>query len=490
MPQPIKTLKKVVILCAIVGSITTASGQTEFANQKTSDYQSSWKSSSSTWLTWDLNDDGGGNFISGDRPMFFYWDNDNNKFSFLIDTRNMSNLKAKFYSLELTSALDVEQVDISYLNPKLSSPGNYDYLRFGTESNYFGGLMHNIGSADYGDGDDFSIFTYNDRDLTFRTGTGNVAFFPSSGGNLGVGTADPQSKVHIVSTGTLGGKTNLTSSYFTIEDAGSNDFLMMDVNEIYSTNALLIGSAYDKDIKFRNVDDNGVEDLMTIKSNGRIGINTTSPLTQLHVNGTSTDDLIWPMIVGNPRNSSGTENNYGVGVKLKHSHNGENNKWGGIASVQEGSWANNSALLLYANETPYVRITSSGKMGIGEGLTTSGITADLTVDGNILAEEIKVESIDNGPDYVFEETYELTSLEELEAYIKTNKHLPEVPSAIEMKENGIELAAMNMLLLKKVEELTLHQIEMNKMLITQQELIEQQQKLLNKLSSHLSNYSE
>jgi hypothetical protein len=56
----------------------------------------------------------------------------------------------------------------------------------------------------------------------------------------------------------------------------------------------------------------------------------------------------------------------------------------------------------------------------------------------------------------------LPSLTEIENYIKANKHLPEVPSAKEMEANGINLSEMNMLLLKKVEELTLYMIKTSK----------------------------
>ena len=71
-----------------------------------------------------------------------------------------------------------------------------------------------------------------------------------------------------------------------------------------------------------------------------------------------------------------------------------------------------------------------------------------------------------GPDYVFEPTYDLKPLAEIETYIKENKHLPEVPSAKEMEKNGVQLGEMNMLLLKKIEELTLHIIEQNKRIET------------------------
>ncbi|NBW38903.1 MAG: hypothetical protein EBR30_28590 [Cytophagia bacterium] len=105
------------------------------------------------------------------------------------------------------------------------------------------------------------------------------------------------------------------------------------------------------------------------------------------------------------------------------------------------------------------KILDNGNVGIG----TNNPTQKLTVNGTVYSKEVKVDVYaGTGPDYVFEPTYQLPSLTEIENYIKANKHLPEVPSAKEMETNGINLSEMNMLLLKKVEELTLHQIEANK----------------------------
>ena len=66
------------------------------------------------------------------------------------------------------------------------------------------------------------------------------------------------------------------------------------------------------------------------------------------------------------------------------------------------------------------------------------------------------------PDYVFAPDYKLPSLEEIEKYVKENSHLPEVPSAKEIEKDGMSLNEMNVILLKKVEELTLYMIEMKK----------------------------
>jgi hypothetical protein len=66
------------------------------------------------------------------------------------------------------------------------------------------------------------------------------------------------------------------------------------------------------------------------------------------------------------------------------------------------------------------------------------------------------------PDYVFQGDYKLPSLSELEHFIKTNRHLPDVPTAEEVKESGLSVGEMNAILLKKVEEFTLHVIDQNK----------------------------
>jgi len=84
----------------------------------------------------------------------------------------------------------------------------------------------------------------------------------------------------------------------------------------------------------------------------------------------------------------------------------------------------------------------------------------LDVSGTIRANEIKVTA--QTADFVFEPDYNLRSLDEVEAFVKTNKHLPEIPSAKQMEAEGVNVAEMNKLLLQKVEELTLYLIEVKK----------------------------
>ncbi|SEL98695.1 hypothetical protein SAMN05421740_1209, partial [Parapedobacter koreensis] len=104
------------------------------------------------------------------------------------------------------------------------------------------------------------------------------------------------------------------------------------------------------------------------------------------------------------------------------------------------------------------RLLVSGNVGIG----TTNPQAKLAVNGNILAKEVKVKTDITVPDYVFDPEYELPPLAEVEAYVKEHRHLPEIPSARDIEKDGLDLAEMNLLLLKKVEELTLHLIAKEK----------------------------
>ncbi|MBY0435313.1 MAG: hypothetical protein K2U26_14495 [Cyclobacteriaceae bacterium] len=117
-------------------------------------------------------------------------------------------------------------------------------------------------------------------------------------------------------------------------------------------------------------------------------------------------------------------------------------------------------------------------MSLIGGYAPNGTVTTLAVKGRVHANEVKVDLSVPGPDYVFEKDYKLPPLNEIKSYIDEHKHLPEVPSAKEMEKNGVQLGEMNMLLLKKVEELTLYLIEQQKQNEIQSEEIKQLKQLI------------
>jgi hypothetical protein len=142
----------------------------------------------------------------------------------------------------------------------------------------------------------------------------------------------------------------------------------------------------------------------------------------------------------------------------------KNNGKGRVWLTSRNSAAGYS-FIIYTNPTEATTPTKTafsikqdGKVGIW----TTNPQVPLDVNGKIRCEEIEVIADVPSSDFVFEPDYELMTLGALENYIKENKHLPEIPSAQEFKENGYSVGEMDDLLLRKIEELTLYIIEQEK----------------------------
>jgi hypothetical protein len=198
-------------------------------------------------------------------------------------------------------------------------------------------------------------------------------------------------------------------------------------------------------------------DRIYIDAGGSIGINTTSPLQMLHV------------VEGNILISASSERapgsaNGSILFGDEPTSTNPYGKWGieYVGNEDEGYglnfWKPYNTGGGFMNNVLF--LADNGNVGVG----TNEPPAKFSVNGKVLAKEVHVcTSPDCWPDYVFGENYKLMNLKELDAYVKANKHLPGVPSASEVEEQGdVDLGQMNAILLEKVEELTRYVIDLQK----------------------------
>ena len=190
-------------------------------------------------------------------------------------------------------------------------------------------------------------------------------------------------------------------------------------------------------------------DVIMTAGSGQVGIGIDDPQEKLHVNGA---------IRGNGTNGAvtlrGDSGYVTIGAnsqamefvtnKSQFVFNKPIYNQSGVYNVQ------NSNMLFNINGTNRMLIQNNGNIGIG----TASPAYKLDVNGTIRANEIIVNT--TGADFVFAEDYQLRPLSEVKAFIKENKHLPEIKSAQEMQKNGVGINELQTQLLQKIEELTLY----------------------------------
>ena len=208
--------------------------------------------------------------------------------------------------------------------------------------------------------------------------------------------------------------------------------------------------------------------IMRIMSDGKLGLGISMPSAQLHTSGTvrfaglTNDNTQARVIVSDASGNLSYRDVSTIGGS--GSISGTNNylaKYSGTTSIGNS--------IIYDNGT---------SVGIGTtNVTESGFK--LYVESGIRTRKVKVDMA-TWADHVFEPGYRLLSLQEVEAYINKNKHLPDVPSANTVEKEGLDLGNNQALLLQKIEELTLYLIEQDKTLKQKEEKIEE---LTRKMSS-------
>lgn len=304
----------------------------------------------------------------------------------------------------------------------------------------------------------------------------NTNVFPNSG-NVGIGTTTPWTTLHV-------NNPNLGTGTF-LNISGTAPGVLFNVNPSQNTNFPAIGLSTDNghylnsaiagqfnirggvsgDVVFgTSRADGSFPELMRLKTTGNLGIGTVNPTEKLDVNGNlrvqSNATVLAEIRAGG--NIFGSDLiSGGVNSWILHTpDDGRTNLY--FAANTNGSW----------DWTKYIYFRNDGT-GIFKnvGIGTDYPDQKLTVKGKIHAEEVIVD-LQIPADYVFEKyytgksslkaDYSLPTLEEVEQFTKENKHLPNIPSAKEIQEKGLQLGEMTNLLLQKIEELTLYTIELKK----------------------------
>lgn len=384
----------------------------------------------------------------------------------LSNTNTSSNASAKLEYKADASLNGNYYRFYAHLNGSLN--WNYRFIKRHDTHGYLTYLMFKDDTNDI-------IFNQNN---TYTNGEsfGNVLI---SNGKLGISQDTPEEKLTVG-----GGNIRLDNNYGVIfeNDTDSDDGTMIKrraggaLAVQYASAGLRIDALTDAAVEFKNSSAVTKASIHpagdSYFAGGKVGIGTSTFDSQgdneiLRVQGaiifdktTTTSESNLPAIEHNSHD--GTANDLYLGAK---SNTGQIRFFTG----------NSGTTKLLGDGTNELRMVILGNGNIGVG--TDNPTEKLAVNGTIRTQEIKVEA-SPWPDYVFEDDYQLSTLEETAKYIGENKHLPEVPSAAEIEANGVKLGEMNAILLKKIEELTLHLIDMKMENDLQRQEIDELKKLI------------
>lgn len=301
-------------------------------------------------------------------------------------------------------------------------------------------------------------------------------------GNVGIGVNTPKGKLEIEGSETdyrgiiLSNSSNSTGDW----NGGSPGIMFTRHHDAVGPIIKAIGSGpYGRrDLAFLQHDAedfNSVYEAVRFRYNGNVGIGFAEPGGKLQVESGENDNR--GIVLSNVAGGSWNGGSPGIMFTRHHDAVGPT-----IKAVGAGPWGRRDLVFLQHTVEDYstlyeaARFMHNGNLLIGK-TSQANSSYKLDVAGPIRANEIVVNT--TGADYVFEADYPLKTLDETKAFIRENGHLPGIPSAEDMQENGMSVGELNTKLLEKVEELTLYLIQQDEKLQEQQKMILELQRRLN-----------
>ncbi|PWG77942.1 hypothetical protein [Pararcticibacter amylolyticus] len=290
-------------------------------------------------------------------------------------------------------------------------------------------------------------------------------------GSVGIGTQNPAAKLSIDgNSGSFVGADIVIKRSGSLQGVGQSPTIQLEDTE--SGRGSIIQS-FRGQLQFFNSSGNGWRECMRLIENGNVGIGTSTPSAKLEVGGN--DNTYMGADISITRSSSSPGEGRSPALQFNDLSTGD----ASIIQSYHGTlqFLNSSS---GSGWREHMRITGDGNVGIG----MTAPDARLSVNGTIHTKEVKVD-MNGWPDYVFDKSYLLPSLQEVDLYIAKHRHLPDVPSEKEVLDNGINLGEMNRLLLKKIEELTLYLIRKDSMDKEKEVLIKTQQEQIEELKGQM-----
>lgn len=335
----------------------------------------------------------------------------------------------------------------SYYFKRGASDGTFNQVRIGHGGGGSNGYQTGYGVFDiYGTGDVVGT----------RISGGGHSYFLN--GNVGIGTNQPASKLEIVNKGDGAELLRFsTERPWVFRQTSSGGTSQLDLHSTIEEKYFKITSKNDTRVaQFYASDEDKGSRVFLVPDGGKIGIGTSSPLTNLDVRTSDQSGVIATFLSDKGIPDGSEVHRWAIRTGRSYDYPNRTLDFG-MVSDQHGS---NPAFYVAPKGVEAFRITEDGIVGIGTSDPDPNFM--LSVNGPIRTKEVEVQA--DWSDFVFYDDYELRTLEEVENYIEENKHLPDIPSEAEVAKNGIKVGEMNAKLLQKVEELTLYLIEQNKQL--------------------------